>query len=451
MIEVEVENFQSIEKASFKIEGFTALVGRSNIGKSAIARAVKYALTGELGSDFVRHGPLCERQLKNTKKCRCQTTVRIKTEGVQVTWQKGDEVNTYQVTREGTAQDYSALDRGEPEFLKPEFQQVKIGDSRDLLQVADQFEHIFLLNKTGNVVADVLSDVAKLDDINEATRLVNKDRKEDVSIRNLREKDILELRTLVGSFEGLDDVLKRAEAVEAKYESMGELRRSSIQIQRFLEALRAMKVSMGALSGAMKPQLPDWGPIEAVRVKYLDLSRFCNEVAEKGPIVRRLSGVDKVCLPDVSSVGPALAQLVKLEDWVRRAGPLKIAIDGAEPLESLLIPDVDAPSVLLAQLGPMTSWVSRLETLKTALGKYQGVDRVKEPKEPSVEKLQDLTQLQHLLARQDRLTQEVQVLVKALLEAEGVEKAVADEFSALGVCPTCTQSITPDPSQQKAG
>ena len=33
MIEVEVRNFQSIEHISLKVEGFTALVGRSNIGK----------------------------------------------------------------------------------------------------------------------------------------------------------------------------------------------------------------------------------------------------------------------------------------------------------------------------------------------------------------------------------------------------------------------------------
>ena len=65
MTEVEVRNFQSVEHAVFRIEGFTALVGRSNIGKSALVRAVKAALTGATGTDFVRHGGLCARRLKD--------------------------------------------------------------------------------------------------------------------------------------------------------------------------------------------------------------------------------------------------------------------------------------------------------------------------------------------------------------------------------------------------
>ena len=46
MLDVEIRNFQSIDHVHLRVEGFTALVGRSNIGKSAVVRAVKAALTG---------------------------------------------------------------------------------------------------------------------------------------------------------------------------------------------------------------------------------------------------------------------------------------------------------------------------------------------------------------------------------------------------------------------
>src|SRR5277367_3768831 len=154
--EVEVTNFQSIEHAKFVIEGYTALVGRSNIGKSAIVRAVKAALTGASGTSFVRHGPNCARRLKDAKKCQCKATVRIKREGFDLLWEKGDSDNRY--TFNGQVND--SVGQGTPTFLQAGFAPIKIGDDKELLQVADQFDPIFLLNKTGGAVADVLSDVA---------------------------------------------------------------------------------------------------------------------------------------------------------------------------------------------------------------------------------------------------------------------------------------------------
>ena len=66
-VDVEIRNFQSIEKATIKIDGFTVVVGRSNIGKSALVRAVKAALTGAPVSSFVRHSSGCLRKTKAAK------------------------------------------------------------------------------------------------------------------------------------------------------------------------------------------------------------------------------------------------------------------------------------------------------------------------------------------------------------------------------------------------
>ena len=95
MIEVEIQNFQSIDKVAFKIEGFTVLVGRSNIGKSALIRAIHCALTGASGTDFVRHGLDCERRIKGNKKCKCKSTVLFKTPSLHLIWEKGDADNQY--------------------------------------------------------------------------------------------------------------------------------------------------------------------------------------------------------------------------------------------------------------------------------------------------------------------------------------------------------------------
>ena len=40
MTEIEIENFQAIRKLKLKVEGFTVLTGKTNIGKSSVVRAV---------------------------------------------------------------------------------------------------------------------------------------------------------------------------------------------------------------------------------------------------------------------------------------------------------------------------------------------------------------------------------------------------------------------------
>jgi predicted ATP-dependent endonuclease of OLD family len=61
MIEIEVNDFQSISHTAVTIDKFSVIVGRSNIGKSALVRAIQCALTGAVGTDFVRHGATCDR------------------------------------------------------------------------------------------------------------------------------------------------------------------------------------------------------------------------------------------------------------------------------------------------------------------------------------------------------------------------------------------------------
>src|SRR5580700_10412737 len=114
MFEVEIRNFQSIEHISIRIDGFTALVGKSDIGKRAIVRAVRAALTGATGTSFVRHGVACHRRIRGSKTCECYCSVHMSTEGFDLTWEKGDKRNLYVFN----GQDYGVPNRGTPDFLE---------------------------------------------------------------------------------------------------------------------------------------------------------------------------------------------------------------------------------------------------------------------------------------------------------------------------------------------
>lgn len=123
MLDVEIRNFQSIEHVHVVIDGFTTLVGRSNLGKSAIVRAIKAALTGAPEETSVRHGPKCEREVKGTKSCKCYCSVHIKTEGFDLLWEKGGDKNEYVFN--GAKK--TAVGKGTPDFLDESFGVVKSG------------------------------------------------------------------------------------------------------------------------------------------------------------------------------------------------------------------------------------------------------------------------------------------------------------------------------------
>src|SRR3990172_7353929 len=53
---VSLRNFQSWKELDLELGRITVIVGRGNAGKSALLRALKYALTNKGGDGFIRHG-----------------------------------------------------------------------------------------------------------------------------------------------------------------------------------------------------------------------------------------------------------------------------------------------------------------------------------------------------------------------------------------------------------
>ena len=88
-LRVDLENFQSISKASLEfIQGINIIVGQSNSGKSAILRAIKGAIMNPSGS---------QRYIKNGEK---DFKVGLEYEGNNVEWSRNSKSPTYTVNGE---------------------------------------------------------------------------------------------------------------------------------------------------------------------------------------------------------------------------------------------------------------------------------------------------------------------------------------------------------------
>lgn len=481
MIEVEIQNFQSIRKTTLKVDGFTGIEGRSNIGKSAIVRAIRCALTGAAGTDFVRHREKCERKVKGHKKCKCYTKVRLECPQWKLVWEKGDSVNCYKFRKgDGPEEVFDSVSRGTPDFLLPDFESVKVGDSPELIQVVGQFSPIFLLNQSGPAVADVLSDVAKLDNINLAMTLVNKDRKEAVSTRKVREKDIQALLRSLEAYEELDSATSRVQGVRFSYQVLGEKRAGVEQLNRFVQTAQECARRVRSLEAATGPELPDGEAFGSRFDTYVFLDEFCSRAFELMRVLKKISKVEQVGLPESQGVeekyrefgtlvrfqarvedlekGMAtllgldsvelpdhpdnlketLSRLLRLQTWERFYSVKESAVRVLEEVDTLRLPD--GPENLtssIQKLQQLESWVADVHRIKKGL---RGKEAVESPL-PSVEslekKLENITLLEHAVSLESSL----RVLEGSYAEAEKGLQEVLGAFEELGVCPTCSQSV----------
>lgn len=398
MVEVEVRDFQSIEKAAFQIDGFSVVVGRSNIGKSALVRALKAALTGAPASSFVRHGAACLRRTKKAKTCKCFASVHMVAEGFDLLWEKGDAINRY--TFNGAI--YDKAERGTPDFLQPDFAPVKVGDRQELLQVADQFSPIFLLDQTGGSVADTLSDVARLDRINAAMRLAEKDRKEASQTRKVREKDVADLRVKLAGYDGLDAALADVQGLADRQVLIEKQERGLERVDGYLAQAASFASVIRELSQVVSVQVSDPAELRAGQKNLDRLDGFIVKHEDRAQDVATLDGVGGLLAPDPTDLRGQAQTLGLLDGWVARLVNMKGWITPWKAVEACPVPTASGlieAQQRLASLNGMTSKYATLTALATCLDE----------------------ELETVLTEDRKLT---------------------EERAELGVCPTCVRPVS---------
>lgn len=400
MIQIEVNGFQSIEQTKICIDGFTSLVGKSNIGKSAVIRALKCALTNSLGTSFVRHGVDCARSLRGSKTCKCQSTVHIKMDGFDLLWEKGDAINRYTFND----QEYDKPGQGIPDFLLSNgFNPVRIGDDSGCIQIADQFFPIFLLNQSGPAVAEIISDVAHLDRINKASKLADKDRREAASTKKVREKDAADLRVRLEGYEGLDNAVLRVSEVATQLKEVEASEVKVATLVRYTETAQALTLQVQDLLRLSSTPTPNFEPVVDAEKKAALLCKFHSDLVRRVTDYKSFSWVAGFLgkVPNIEPLTQQYAQLTTFDGWVIRLRSFKDRFGYLDKVAKAPLPDLNALTDLQKKVGDLSSFNRRVTTLEAAIGK--------------------------LSSNLDSVTAE-------LTEVEG-------EANSLGMCPTCTQAV----------
>lgn len=224
-VRVRVKNFQSIEDAEVLIDGFVVICGPNNSGKTALMRAIRGLFTNAAPGSYLRQGANF-------------LSVEIEfDDGTTVLWEKGWEkpgkkgaaINRYTIN----GYQIASVGRGvPPEVEALGVKSILAGNNPIWPQVADQFDGtLFLVNKTGAVVAEALSDVERVGRLTDALRLSDKDKRAANSEIKVRRDDLKTFQDEVDRYRGLDKVRDQIQDLVSQKSGVVDLKASLEEAQ----------------------------------------------------------------------------------------------------------------------------------------------------------------------------------------------------------------------------
>jgi exonuclease SbcC len=420
-----IENFQSHSRSEFVFsKGLNVIIGPSDNGKSAVLRAIRWALYNEpRGSDFVRSG---------ARECRVTVTM---SDGVEI-------VRELQLRASGAAARSRYIVRSpgeEPQVFEGFGTEVPAEvvrahgmpqvlldtDKRVVLSFASQLEGPFLMTESGSLRARAIGRLLGVHVVDAAARNTQKD------LRAVKQEiGRLEQRT-----QQYDTELQQYADIpeqEARLERAGTMLVQAEALGRRLQQLEAL---LGQLDRTERESIK----VEAELSRLGDFARAeeglrrAEERHRQGAHLERLlSESDRVEHESrqYKSRVDSLMALPIAEERARDAAERQARLTGLSRIEG----ELRQREAELAQLGSM---VARLEQVPQAGALVQSVAERVQRLEKLEERLGLVADVRHRLAKGGELLEQTEAeLGQHLAEYEGV-------LRTLGRCPTCMQAVEP--------
>jgi energy-coupling factor transporter ATP-binding protein EcfA2 len=298
MLNIKIKNFQSIGDISFDVEGFTVIVGKNNLGKSAIIRAIDAALTNRTGSEFIRWG-------------KTKAEVSLKNEGLDINWSKGDTA-VYKIN--GVA--YSKLNRTIPQPIQDVgIKRIEMGNEKLNPLIAHQFEELFLLNKPGSVITDVLSLIYNLHILSDADDLCVKEMKTKKSVLKIRESDQTSLKEQLDKYKDLDLIKAELKIIKKMDQKTAELSAEITELNSFIKEIKTFIEKIENLKRASEIVIPSPIQAEKMLLEYTWFNQIINSLRGSLGLVRALETASKSILPEYTNTQDLVEQLREIREY----------------------------------------------------------------------------------------------------------------------------------------
>jgi DNA repair ATPase RecN len=343
---IQIKNFQSIENVEFEVDGFTVIVGKNNIGKSAIIRAVDSVLTNRSGKEFIRKG-------------KKQTEVKIQREGFEIDWKKGDKTS-YKVNNV----DFSALSGSIPKpMIEAGFSKMEIEDKKISPLIASQFQELFLLDKSGSVVTQVLSNLYNIDTLSEADNLCQKELKNNKSILKAREVDLKPLQEKLEKFQDFESLKKQVSELTEKEKVCNKMQIDITLLINYEDRLAILQESAKQLSTITSIKIPDYSTCEKMDFDLTWLKAKELELKTIAMAVKKLQGIKTVEIPQTEKVEETHKEFEQLLNWEESFNSLTTEIKiQKDVLDSLNLDEIRALSEKISEAWNYLEKISMLYT-----------------------------------------------------------------------------------------
>lgn len=210
-MKVIVKNFQSILRTEIEIEGFTVLVGPSNLGKSALLRAISAAIYGLPGDYYIRKG-------------ESFTAVGIEDDDFKLVWHKvhsARKIPGRETFIQVNGVLHTKLGRNQYELTKGlGFLEVESSDYAVRPQFANQFDRVFPIDLPDTVVAELMRVLTRGDIVTKAQGLLLADLKKANLELGMVEAQKKIIRDKVAKFEGIDELESTVNDLKEKWSEM---------------------------------------------------------------------------------------------------------------------------------------------------------------------------------------------------------------------------------------
>jgi len=355
-LRVTLKNFQSFKEADLDIKGFTVLIGRNNLGKSAISRAIRSVIRNR--GDFTR---------LNSK----SSTVTLNIADNSISRIKGKSID-YEIN----GKQYKSIGREIPqELVDLGFKPIFFGTERVFVQVPNQFEKIFLIDQPNTVIAETVSKISKIDVINKALKLVNRDRKRDEATLKIRKLDLDKVRTDIEKFRRIDELrIKSKEILNLK------------------------------------------NKIESLQNSLLEISEFTKNLKISSNIIEILGRQKDLSLPDLSSIIEGYREFEILESLSSQYQERLDSVSGLEKISA--VEEINFPEDQVRSFDFIKQSFGDLHQLKLRITKLKRVESIVAFDSSFVDLFDEFSNLERLLEDFTKFSSEINCIEKSLLEVQ---------------------------------
>ncbi|QCX32298.1 hypothetical protein FDN13_00510 [Caloramator sp. E03] len=246
---IEIINFQSHKYSKLNFEdGYNVICGPSDSGKSAIIRALRWALYNEpKGTEFITQG-------ENT----CKVSITF-SDGITIVRERSKNRNIYRlINTNGEEMIFEGFGNDIPKEILAAHGINKVYidiESPESINLSSQLEGPFLIDKSGSIKAKAIGKLVGVHIIDEALKELNKDLFNVQSdVKRLSKEyeniniDLKEFENLENVRKSLDESEKKLEELKNKYtklERLKNIKRELIAIDSEIKETKDLIISIG--------------------------------------------------------------------------------------------------------------------------------------------------------------------------------------------------------------